>query len=70
MKKIIGIMVILAIIFIPLLGSEEEEIELVKASVNVGARANGISDSPLQIGEYLPLKKGVHPVVNAMFVGS
>ena len=70
MNKAIGIIAILAIIFTPALGSEEEENVVIKASVTVGAQANSITDSPLQIGKYLPLNKGVRPVVNAAVVGT
>jgi hypothetical protein len=69
MRKSIGILTIAALVFTPMLWSGEEEIELVKASVSVGARANSITDSPLQTGEYLPLNKGIRPVANAMIVG-
>ncbi len=70
MRKVIGFVALVAILFTPWLWSEEEEGGLVKASVSVGVRANSVTDYIGKVGEYRPLNEGIRPVVNAIAVGS
>lgn len=68
MKKGLKLVLLVLIISIPFLYSEEKKKPEVQ--ISVGTRSNSINEYPGKIGEYEPLKKGFSPVISASISGS